>query len=79
MAQPSFAGVGAGGPLAIELVMKRSVGVDTILDNFHGSLRDNVSAAEWAQLSVEPQRKSSVAEAQETSSRAPRRSAQRSS
>jgi hypothetical protein len=40
----------AGGPLAIELVMKRSVGVDTILDNFHGTLRDNVSAAEWAQL-----------------------------
>lgn len=40
----------AGGPLAIELVMKRSVGVDTILDNFHGTLRDNVPAAEWTAL-----------------------------
>lgn len=40
----------AGGPLCVELVMKRSVGADTILDNFHGVLRDNVTEAEWEQL-----------------------------
>lgn len=39
-----------GGPLCIELVMKRSVGADTILDNFHGTLRDNVSVEVWRSL-----------------------------
>ena len=30
--------------------MKRAVGADTILDNFHGTLRDNVSAEVWRSL-----------------------------